>query len=79
LVVIAVDVTNKEQVTEAFETTKKAFGRLDIVLNNAGFGLFCEAEGTPEAEAREQMEVGYWAPINISLQVCFQSPRSLHL
>src|ERR1700689_4929844 len=34
---IAVDVANRVQVRAAVEATVKAFGRLDIFFNNAGF------------------------------------------
>jgi len=61
-------VTNKTQVAEAFAATKERFGRLDVVVNNAGYGLFGESEGLPEEETRKQIEVLFWAPVNISLK-----------
>ncbi|MBL8206613.1 MAG: SDR family oxidoreductase [Blastocatellia bacterium] len=36
VVVIQADVTNEEQVQEAFQHTMRLFGRLDILVNNAG-------------------------------------------
>lgn len=63
------DVVNDEQIEAAFAATKEHFGRLDVVVNNAGYGLFGEAEGLPLDEAREQVEVLFWGPVKISLKV----------
>ena len=53
----------------AFAATKENFGCLDVVINNAGYGLFGEAESLPLNEAREQLEVSFWGPVKISLKV----------
>ncbi|KAI0328197.1 NAD(P)-binding protein [Cubamyces sp. BRFM 1775] len=42
------------------------FGRLDVVVNNAGYGLNGVVEGTPDEAARAQLEVNFWAPVRIS-------------
>jgi len=68
LLIKQLDVTNDEQIEAAFAATKEHFGRLDVVVNNAGYGLFGEAEGLPLDEAREQMEVLFWGPVKISLK-----------
>lgn len=69
LLVQQLDVVNDEQIEAAFAATKEHFGRLDVVVNNAGYGLFGEAEGLPLNEAREQVEVLFWGPAKISLKV----------
>ena len=74
LLIQQLDVVNDEQIEAAFAATKEHFGRLDVVINNAGYGLFGEAEGLPLNEAREQLEVLFWAPVKISLKV-----RLLHV
>lgn len=73
LLVIPLDVTNKTQITEAFKATKERFGRLDVLVNNAGYGLAGEVEALPEDEMRKQIEVLFWAPLYISLEVRFPS------
>ena len=69
LLIQQLDVMNDEQIEAAFAATKDHFGRLDIVVNNAGYGLFGEAEGLPLNEARELVEVLFWGPVKISLKV----------
>ena len=69
LLIQQLDVVNDEQIEAAFAATKEHFGRLDVVVNNAGYGLFDEAEGLPLGEAREQVEVLFWGPVKVSLKV----------
>ncbi|KAF8581476.1 NAD(P)-binding protein [Ramaria rubella] len=69
LLIQPLDVVSPTQIKEAFETTKKHFNRLDVVVNNAGYGLFGEIEATPDEEARAQIEVLFWGPVNITREV----------
>ena len=69
LLIQQLDVVNDQQIEAAFAATKEHFGRLDVVVNNAGYGLFGEAEGLPLDEARKQVEVLFWGPAKISLRV----------
>ncbi|KAJ7465257.1 hypothetical protein FB451DRAFT_1561608 [Mycena latifolia] len=47
---------------------KKAFGRIDIVFNNAGVGATGEIEGTPDELARSLFEVNFWGAVNVTKQ-----------
>ncbi|KAH9939448.1 hypothetical protein B0H21DRAFT_756962 [Amylocystis lapponica] len=64
--VLPLDVTDLSQITAAFEETRRHYGRLDVVVNNAGYGLEGEIEAIPEEEARRQMEVLFWGPVRIT-------------
>jgi NAD(P)-dependent dehydrogenase (short-subunit alcohol dehydrogenase family) len=70
LLIWPLDVTSASQINDAFEATKKHFNRLDVVVNNAGYGLLAEIEATPDEEARKIIEVLYWGPVNITKKVC---------
>ncbi|KZT11169.1 NAD(P)-binding protein [Laetiporus sulphureus 93-53] len=64
--VLRLDVTNQHEIKEAFSQSKKQFGRLDVVVNNAGYALEGEIETVPEEEARKQMEVAFWGPVHVT-------------
>ncbi|RDX45923.1 NAD(P)-binding protein, partial [Lentinus brumalis] len=53
LLLVKLDVTNQQEIKEAFQKAKDAFGRIDVVVNNAGIVIAGEAEGTPEEAARK--------------------------
>ncbi|WP_252148034.1 SDR family NAD(P)-dependent oxidoreductase, partial [Escherichia coli] len=47
---------DRAAVAAAVETGFPAFGLIDVVVNNAGYGLFCPLEDVPEKEARQIVE-----------------------
>ncbi|KAI0920078.1 hypothetical protein AcV5_007922 [Taiwanofungus camphoratus] len=65
LLLLPLDVANRTQITETFEAIRQHFGRLDVVINNAGYGIVGEVENTPEEEARKMVEVLFWGPAHI--------------
>jgi NAD(P)-dependent dehydrogenase (short-subunit alcohol dehydrogenase family) len=60
LLPIQLDVTDRKAVFGAIEKANQHFGRLDVVINNAGYGLFGTVEETSEKEARDQMEANFF-------------------
>jgi NAD(P)-dependent dehydrogenase (short-subunit alcohol dehydrogenase family) len=53
---IQLDVNNREDAFAAIKKAKKHFGKIDVVINNAGYGLIGTIEEASEKEARDQME-----------------------
>src|SRR5579863_10518728 len=49
---LSLDVTDKAAVAAAMASANERFGRLDVVVNNAGYGLFGTVEEINESEAR---------------------------
>ena len=60
---IALDVTDRDQVFAAVDRAATAFDGLDVVVNNAGYGLFGMIEETTEAQARAQIETNLFGPL----------------
>ncbi len=63
---IPLDVTNPEQIRMAISTTIDAFGRLDVVVNNAGYANLGTIEEIPEEDWRAQIETNLWGVINVT-------------
>ena len=53
---IKLDVTDREAAFAAVRQAHERFGRLDVVVNNAGYGQFGMVEEISEAEIRAQLE-----------------------
>lgn len=60
---IALDVTDKPAVEAAIAAAHARFGKLDIVVNNAGYGQFGMIEEISEAEARAQIETNVFGAL----------------
>src|SRR5215212_4437752 len=60
---LALDVTDREAVFDAVRRAHERFGRLDVVVNNAGYGQFGMVEELSEAEARDQIETNLFGAL----------------
>ena len=66
LLILKADVSNFDDIKDAFRTAEIRFGRIDVVYNNAGFSVMSEVESTPEEEARKMFDVNVWGAINVA-------------
>ena len=60
---LALDVDARSAVFAAFKTANDRFGRIDVVINNAGYGSFGAIEEVSEAEARAQLETNLFGAL----------------
>lgn len=55
--VLKMDVTDEASMQQGVEAVIQAEGRIDVLVNNAGYGFFGAIETVPMEEARKQLEV----------------------
>ncbi len=55
--IISLDVTNDESMVRCIDTILKKEGRIDVLVNNAGYGSYGAVEDVPIEEAKRQFEV----------------------
>ncbi len=61
---IAADVTAEEDIKIAFAQIQAESGRLDLLVNNAGFGISGAVEFTELSDARSQFDVNFFGTLN---------------
>ncbi|MET9418014.1 SDR family NAD(P)-dependent oxidoreductase [Streptomyces klenkii] len=63
---VALDVTDAEAAGAALDAARDRFGRVDVVVNNAGYANVAPVETAPEDDFRRQFETNFWGVYNVS-------------
>ena len=58
------DVSNEEEVRKTFDKIKETYGHIDILINNAGYGLSGAVELLPLVEVKKLFDVNFYGVIN---------------
>ncbi|SDG25466.1 oxidoreductase [Epilithonimonas hungarica] len=66
ILALQLDVSNKVQIHKAVEQTVKHFGGIDVLVNNAGFGITGAIEEFSDEQMKSQLDVNLYAPIEIT-------------
>jgi NAD(P)-dependent dehydrogenase (short-subunit alcohol dehydrogenase family) len=81
LLALTVDLADESQVAAAVASGIERFGRLDVVVNNAGYGFLAAVEEVSDADARAMFDVqvfGIWNVLRAALPG-FREQRNGHI
>lgn len=64
-VAMALDVTRRDQVEQAVAETERAFGGIDVLVNNAGYGYMAAVEEGEDDEVRAMFDTNYFGAVDM--------------
>jgi NAD(P)-dependent dehydrogenase (short-subunit alcohol dehydrogenase family) len=81
LLVIQLDVRSEDQAQKAVSITMEKFGRIDVLVNNAGYSLLSAVEEASDEEARKQFDTNVFGVLNVLRAVLpvLRKQRSGHI
>lgn len=66
---IAMDITDESQVKNAVDQVMNEQGKVDVLINNAGFAIYGPVEEVPIDQARRQFEVNIFGLANLTQKI----------
>jgi len=78
---LEMDLLNEQSVLEAIQKTVDAFSKIDVVVNNAGYGQIGTLEEISDKEARQNFDVNVFGVLNVirSAMPFLRAQRSGHI
>ncbi|XXG96022.1 hypothetical protein Hte_002299 [Hypoxylon texense] len=63
---LELDVTSIPEIEAALRATLEKFGRVDVLVNNAGYTLVGDTEGAGDEESRALMDTNFWGMVDVT-------------
>jgi NAD(P)-dependent dehydrogenase (short-subunit alcohol dehydrogenase family) len=81
LAVVTMDVTNQQQISTAVQQGIACFGGIDVLVNNAGYGLLSGIEEATDEEVKQNYEVNVFGTLNMIREILplMRKQRSGHV
>ncbi|MEN0053410.1 MAG: oxidoreductase [Mucilaginibacter sp.] len=79
--VVTLDVTKNDQVQQGVQDAINKFGRVDVLVNNAGYGLLAATEEASDEEVRKQYDTNVFGLLNVTRAILphMREQRSGHI
>lgn len=78
---LTLDITKMDDLENAIETIKTKFGKIDVLVNNAGYGFAGAIEETSDGEAKGIFDTNFFGPLNLTKLALplFRKQKSGHI
>ena len=78
---VTLDITKADEISSAIDTALATFGRVDVLVNNAGFGTLGAVEEIEDEQVRLQFEVNCFGTLNLTRAMLphFRQRKSGHI
>lgn len=78
---MTMDITDPQQIKANIEEIKKKLGRIDVLVNNAGYGMLAAIEEAPDHEVRKLFETNFFGPLEVirSVLPIMRAQKSGHI
>ncbi len=63
---ISLDVTHREQIATAVEQALDHFGHIDVLVNNAGYGMVAALEEATDEDIRREIDTNVYGVVNVT-------------
>jgi NAD(P)-dependent dehydrogenase (short-subunit alcohol dehydrogenase family) len=78
---LELDVTKPDQIRDVVKKSRERFGRIDVLVNNAGIGYFGAIEESEDSEVRRMFEINFFGLAKMTQEVLpvMRAQRSGHI